>query len=41
MSKGLNNCSVKGNTVMDLFLGSGSTMVAAHQLNRESATVWS
>jgi DNA modification methylase len=35
MSEGLLNCSVKGNIIMDLFLGSGSTMVAAHQLNRK------
>jgi DNA modification methylase len=31
----LNNSSKKGMTVLDLFLGSGSTMVAAHQLNRK------
>jgi len=35
MSEGLINCSVKGNIIMDLFLGSGSTMVASHQLNRK------
>jgi len=27
--------SIEGNKVIDLFLGSGSTMVAAHQLNRK------
>jgi DNA modification methylase len=31
----LNNSSKKGMMVMDLFLGSGSTMVAAHQLKRK------
>ncbi len=31
----LNNSSKKGMIVMDLFLGSGSTMVAAHQLKRK------
>jgi len=31
----LNNSSKEGMTVLDLFLGSGSTMVAAHQLNRK------
>jgi DNA modification methylase len=31
----LNHASKKGNKVLDLFLGSGSTMVAAHQLNRK------
>jgi len=31
----LNNSSKKGMTIMDLFLGSGSTMVAAHQLKRK------
>ena len=31
----LNNSSKEGMTIMDLFLGSGSTMVAAHQLNRK------
>ena len=28
-------CSEKNNLVLDLFLGSGSTMVASHQLNRK------
>ena len=31
----LNNSSKKGMKILDLFLGSGSTMVAAHQLNRK------
>ena len=31
----LNNSSSNGDLVLDLFLGSGSTMVAAHQLNRK------
>lgn len=31
----LNNSSKEGMKVLDLFLGSGSTMVAAHQLNRK------
>lgn len=31
----LNNSSKEGMTVMDLFLGSGSTMVASHQLKRK------
>ena len=31
----IENGSDKGNLVLDLFLGSGSTMVAAHQLNRK------
>tara|TARA_R110000782_G_scaffold1751_2_gene7298 strand:- start:648 stop:1844 length:1197 start_codon:yes stop_codon:yes gene_type:complete len=31
----LNNSSRVGNLIFDLFLGSGSTMVAAHQLNRK------
>jgi site-specific DNA-methyltransferase (adenine-specific) len=31
----LNNSSLNGDLVLDLFLGSGSTMVAAHQLNRK------
>jgi len=31
----LNKSSKAGNIVFDLFLGSGSTMVAAHQLNRK------
>ena len=31
----LNHASKKGNKVLDLFLGSGSTMVAAHQLKRK------
>ena len=35
VSKGLNNSSKKGMIVLDLFLGSGSTMVAAHQLKRK------
>lgn len=31
----LNHASKEGNKVLDLFLGSGSTMVAAHQLKRK------
>jgi DNA modification methylase len=31
----LNNSSKEGMSVLDLFLGSGSTMVAAHQLKRK------
>jgi len=31
----LNNSSKEGMSVLDLFLGSGSTMVASHQLNRK------
>jgi len=31
----LNNSSKTGMTIMDLFIGSGSTMVAAHQLKRK------
>jgi site-specific DNA-methyltransferase (adenine-specific) len=34
-SRALNNSSKKGDCIMDLFLGSGSTMVAAHQLKRK------
>jgi DNA modification methylase len=34
MSEGINNCSINGNIILDLFLGSGSTMVASHQLKR-------
>jgi DNA modification methylase len=35
MSEGILNCSLKNNIVLDVFLGSGSTMVAAHQLKRK------
>jgi len=35
VSKGINNSSEVNHLVLDLFLGSGSTMVAAHQLNRK------
>ena len=35
IEKALNNSSKIGMTIMDLFLGSGSTMVAAHQLKRK------
>jgi DNA modification methylase len=35
VSKGINNSSEANHLVLDLFLGSGSTMVAAHQLNRK------
>ena len=31
----LKNSSIIGNKVLDLFLGSGSTMVASHQLKRK------
>ena len=31
----LNNSSKQGNLIMELFTGSGSTMVASHQLNRK------
>ena len=34
-SKAMQNSSKEGDIVLDLFLGSGSTMVAAHQLNRK------
>jgi DNA modification methylase len=34
-SKPIENSSVQGAIVLDVFLGSGSTMVAAHQLNRK------
>ena len=30
-----NNSSQQGMIILDLFLGSGSTMVASHQLNRK------
>ena len=33
--KGINDGSKSGGSVLDLFLGSGSTMVASHQLNRK------
>jgi DNA modification methylase len=35
ISFALNNSSIIGNKVLDLFLGSGSTMVASHQLKRK------
>jgi DNA modification methylase len=35
ITKALNNSSKNGMIVLDLFLGSGSTMVAAHQLKRK------
>jgi DNA modification methylase len=35
VSKAINNSSQKNHLVIDFFLGSGSTMVAAHQLNRK------
>lgn len=35
MGNALLNSSKEGNLVIDFFLGSGSTMVAAHQLNRK------
>ena len=31
----LDSCSVKNNLIMDLFLGSGSTLIAAEKLNRK------
>ena len=31
----INNSSKEGMKILDLFLGSGSTMVASHQLNRK------
>jgi site-specific DNA-methyltransferase (adenine-specific) len=34
-SKPIENSSVQGDIVLDVFLGSGSTMVAAHQLERK------
>lgn len=34
-AKAINHASRKDDTVLDLFLGSGTTMVAAHQLNRK------
>tara|TARA_R110000823_G_scaffold305566_1_gene427714 strand:- start:983 stop:2170 length:1188 start_codon:yes stop_codon:yes gene_type:complete len=35
LEKCINNSSVKNDLIFDLFLGSGSTMVAAHQLERK------
>ena len=35
VSRALKNSSKKNNIVLDMFLGSGSTMVAAHQLKRK------
>jgi DNA modification methylase len=35
ITKALNNSSKSGMSVLDLFLGSGSTMVASHQLKRK------
>jgi len=35
ISKALNNSSQEKHLILDLFLGSGSTMVAAHQLKRK------
>ena len=35
VSKAINNSSESGHLILDLFLGSGSTMVAAHQLKRK------
>ena len=35
VSKALTNSSLPNHLIFDLFLGSGSTMVAAHQLNRK------
>jgi DNA modification methylase len=33
--RGINNSTEKNELILDLFLGSGSTMVASHQLNRK------
>jgi DNA modification methylase len=33
--RAIKNSSIKNNVVLDIFTGSGSTMVAAHQLNRK------
>ncbi len=35
VSKALSNSSLESHLILDLFLGSGSTMVAAHQINRK------
>lgn len=35
VSKGINNSSETNHLILDLFLGSGSTMVASHQLKRK------
>ena len=35
VSKAINNSSKTNHLILDLFLGSGSTMVASHQLNRK------
>jgi DNA modification methylase len=35
LTKALNNSSKVNHLILDLFLGSGSTMVAAHQLKRK------
>jgi DNA modification methylase len=35
VSISINNSSYKNDLILDLFLGSGSTMVASHQLNRK------
>ncbi len=35
VSKGISNSSQKNHLILDLFLGSGSTMVASHQLKRK------
>ena len=35
IEKALNNSSLLGHLILDLFLGSGSTMVASHQLKRK------
>jgi DNA modification methylase len=35
VSKAISNSSKSDDLVLDLFLGSGSTMAAAHQLNRK------
>ncbi len=35
ISKAITHASLKGDLILDLFMGSGSTMVASHQLNRK------
>ena len=34
VEKAINNSSRQGDTILDLFLGSGSTMIASHKNNR-------
>ncbi len=35
VAKAIEHASRKNDTILDLFLGSGTTMVASHQLNRK------